>query len=619
MRKFRSHWCALPATVTVVISIVSFGWAPAAGQEQAEKPAPVMVTLDASGSMADTMEDGVSKMDAAKAALNSLVDSVGPDAELGLQVYGSKGKGSGAPGCDDIVTKVPVGPVRASEIKAQVASLEPAGETPIGDALRKAAGDLPDEGPRAVVLISDGLDTCAPPDPCDVAKELAEDGVDLSVHTVGFDVDDEAREQLSCIAESTGGTYTDAPDAKTLDDQLPTVVKRAQRSYEAEGTPITGSEDHPQAPEIDPGQYVDTIDSGQTKYYRLQIPAGFTVHFAATAILPKDETGGWAAVNTQLVDSQRTQCAGQDQNVYVSAEQYTTAHGTSAFSWDSRADSECAGGGEYYLSVERVGPEKAKHWTWQTEILVTLEPPMAGSAGPDENTAAVPFTAPGDDETPVTGGGSFNDAIDLPGSGTYADTLLVNEMATYKVRLDWGEALAVQTHAEHSQKEWVTVSTGIFDPVRKQPSNYWRDEINLYDQADAHEPIATSRILYNNRNSGTEASMAGWYYITVQTSGNSGKYAEIPIRLSVSKGGEPVEEPEYAKIAGYPAAPVTGTVASEDPGAGLAAPVETTVSAQETGLPAWAWIVLFCVAVGAGGAILTVVLIRSKKASTGSR
>ncbi|MGW3467377.1 hypothetical protein ACWDKQ_02650 [Saccharopolyspora sp. NPDC000995] len=38
--------------------------------------------------------------------------------------------------------------------------------------LRAAAEALPEEVLRSITLISDGLDTCAPPDPCEVAREL---------------------------------------------------------------------------------------------------------------------------------------------------------------------------------------------------------------------------------------------------------------------------------------------------------------------------------------------------------------------------------------------------------------------------------------------------------------
>ncbi len=62
--------------------------------------------------------------------------------------------------------------------------------------------------PSAIVLITDGEDTCAPLDPCEVAREIAAKGIHLTIDTLGLVPNAKIREQLSCIAEATGGTYT---------------------------------------------------------------------------------------------------------------------------------------------------------------------------------------------------------------------------------------------------------------------------------------------------------------------------------------------------------------------------------------------------------------------------
>lgn len=163
---------------------------------------PTMIILDASGSMLEDDAPGL-RIDAAKSAIHDMVSGLPSSAELGLMVYGN-GTGSSdaelAAGCKDVTTLVPVGPVNSKKFLSIVDGIEASGYTPIGEALRTAAKGLPQEGPRAIVLVSDGEDTCAPPPPCEVAKELAQDGVDLTVHTVGFKVDDAARADLSCIA-----------------------------------------------------------------------------------------------------------------------------------------------------------------------------------------------------------------------------------------------------------------------------------------------------------------------------------------------------------------------------------------------------------------------------------
>ena len=251
------------------------------GRTTAAPTVPVMVVLDASGSMNADDAPGP-RIDAAKNAVNSLIDSLPADTQVGLQVYGT-GTGSTdaekAAGCTDIKTLAPVGPLDAAALKAQVATVVASGYTPVGNALRAAADALPNEGPRSIVLVSDGEDTCAPPAPCDVANELHQQGIDLVIHTVGFKVDATARDQLSCIAQATGGTYSDAADATALTQALATKVDYAITGYTTAGTPVTGADQaSAQAPLLTPGQYVDTYavggpsntldaSKGTTKYY----------------------------------------------------------------------------------------------------------------------------------------------------------------------------------------------------------------------------------------------------------------------------------------------------------------------------------------------------------------
>src|SRR5699024_11238441 len=91
--------------------------------------------------------------------------------------------------------------------------LEARGYTPIGNALRAAADDLSaDAAERSIVLVSDGIDTCAPPPACEVAEELADEGIGLAVHTVGVRADEATRADRECLADVAGGTYRQADE-----------------------------------------------------------------------------------------------------------------------------------------------------------------------------------------------------------------------------------------------------------------------------------------------------------------------------------------------------------------------------------------------------------------------
>src|SRR4030095_14176464 len=79
---------------------------------------------------------------------------------------------------------------------------------------------------RFIVLVSDGKETCQG-DPVVAAKALAAKGI--TVHTVGFIVDTAARGQLQAIAQTTGGTYFDAPVGPELPDTLKSALSACKK------------------------------------------------------------------------------------------------------------------------------------------------------------------------------------------------------------------------------------------------------------------------------------------------------------------------------------------------------------------------------------------------------
>ena len=199
--------------------------------------------LDSSGSMKEPASGGGTKIEAAKAALGDVVEQLPDSAQVGLRVFGAKvfsRKDAGA--CADTQNVVPVGPLDRARLTSAVEGYKPYGETPIGTALKGAAKDL---GPardgerRTIVLLSDGEPTCAP-DPCVVARQLRDQGIDLRINVVGLDVSGKARRALQCVARAGGGRYFDAASAEELSDSLVQVSVRALRLFSLSGDPVTG-------------------------------------------------------------------------------------------------------------------------------------------------------------------------------------------------------------------------------------------------------------------------------------------------------------------------------------------------------------------------------------------
>lgn len=182
----------------------------------------VVVVVDRSGSMRTDREyvnDTRTRLDWAKAGVRgfaNLVAGTGMEVALlsfdgdvveELSLAPAVPTGSGLPDTNEV-----------AEIADAVDALEHDGTTAIGDALA-AAGDLlaAEAGGRtqAVLLLSDG-ENMRGADPLAVANELRDAGVVVYTMPVG---DAASGEQLSQIAEQTGGEMYDAPTAL----ELPTI------------------------------------------------------------------------------------------------------------------------------------------------------------------------------------------------------------------------------------------------------------------------------------------------------------------------------------------------------------------------------------------------------------
>lgn len=244
--------------------------------------APVLLIMDASGSMNADDGTGQPKIEAARQALTELIDGLPQDAIVGLRAYGHRTPNTDREaGCQDTELLVPVGAGNRDQLQQAVDGLQASGYTPIGISLRAALDDLPADTPRTVVLVSDGIDTCAPPPACETAREIVAEGVDLRVETVGFQVDAEAEEELRCIAEVTGGTYRPAESAEDLAREL--------RANIATGTPVEGGPTPAEAVAIGPGQYVDALAYPEQRWYAVDLQPGDRVR-ATAAIIGAEDT-----------------------------------------------------------------------------------------------------------------------------------------------------------------------------------------------------------------------------------------------------------------------------------------------------------------------------------------
>ncbi|HFA59653.1 MAG TPA: VWA domain-containing protein, partial [Rhodospirillales bacterium] len=216
---------------------------------------------------------GQRKIAVARTVLRKLVAGLPDEVMIGLRVYGHRyPRKPKARSCTDSQLVVPFQRVDKEAFARFVDSIEPKGQTPIGLSLRRVAEDFGDTpGPKIVVLITDGEETCSPdpedPDyPPRVVEELLAQGLEVKVNIVGFDIEkDEVRAFLSDLAARTGGVFYGADNAAELEKALKDALKAPYEVRDMLGKVIARG----------------TIDGGA-----IEVPAGiYRVEVAASSPL----------------------------------------------------------------------------------------------------------------------------------------------------------------------------------------------------------------------------------------------------------------------------------------------------------------------------------------------
>ena len=225
-----------------------------------------IIILDGSGSMWGQI-GGKPKLEIAREALRTVLAELPADREVGFMAYGHREKGR----CDDIELIVPPAAGTAAAISKAADGMKFLGKTPLSAAVRQAAQDMRfTEDKATVVLITDGLETCEA-DPCALANELEQQGVDFTAHVVGFGLSAEEGKQVSCLADNTGGRYIQADDAGQLKEALAETVVAAP-----EPAPAPAPAPEP-APAPAPLEY-NLIPKAVLKE-GVDVPAGIDVYF----------------------------------------------------------------------------------------------------------------------------------------------------------------------------------------------------------------------------------------------------------------------------------------------------------------------------------------------------
>ena len=278
------------------------------------------------------------------------------------------------------------------------------------------------------------------------------------MHAIGFRVDEDARKSLSCIAEATGGTYTDVTDGDQLSAQLTAKATRALQGYQVDGSAVTGGASTVEAPTIDAGAYLDTFEHGSTedlgdgltKYYRIPVGDGERVHASAAVIPPPGDEGFTTTdgashvlfLKTTIVDADGQECFFRsDMNVgaVVTSESPVRAYADSAPV--GSATGCTAEDGALYLAVERSGAQLADQ-PLPVEIHVGIQQQDTTSEPAAPAASEVPtVTEQKGSATEVELGRSAAQAPDLA-PGTYRISMVPGDVGMIGVKAEQGQRLS---------------------------------------------------------------------------------------------------------------------------------------------------------------------------------
>lgn len=281
----------------------------------------ILVVFDASGSMLEPF-GGSNRIEIAKSALTDLLTSLDPSIKVALRPFADIKRSTQAEACNQTELAIPFTTDHMA-VKAKVDSLQAVGSyTGTAYALRQAKNDFVVGQDNALILLTDGKETCGG-DTAAAAAELLAAGIKVKTYVIGIDLDAAARAELSAVAVKGGGKYFDATDGTSLASSLKS-IQAAEKPIDRTntdalvGTAVRGGTGFDTAVDIVPGKYhLDHNQKGNDwDYFKLAVQKDvpFTVTVISSlngvrydsqkGIFTPSSLGGYASV--QLLASDRS-------------------------------------------------------------------------------------------------------------------------------------------------------------------------------------------------------------------------------------------------------------------------------------------------------------------------
>lgn len=377
-----------------------------------------------------------------------------------------------------------------------------------------------------------------------------------------------------------------APDAAPANS--PADAGQYQPAKDAE--PVEGAESSAGGEELAAGKtYTDSIGPDDKLWYSVTLDAKSNAWISAVAApKPGTKVAYDDGIELSLESKGGDQCSSSDADFDADGAARPIANNV----WRVvQPDGYCQEAGVYNLTVTRVGDSTSSPEEWPLELRFMQEPPLA-KAGP--TTPPDPESIPTRQPPPPTGtaeprkgGTGFNDAVGI-GHGVWTDKIRPGATHFYRVPLDWGQQLFLQTEfgttrvADDTAYASNGVRVDFYNPARGFIAGVSE---TYYGDDPAAIPALSPPVAYENRyavyggdfGEFGNVGFAGWYYIAVSVTEEVGEFADgpVPVELRTTVKGDPKEGPEYAGDAEAAGFAVTdedrdmaheGTPADEDGG-----------------------------------------------------
>lgn len=181
----------------------------------------ILFIVDFSNSMNESL--GVKrKIDVALDTLSDILPKMSPKSWLGMRVYGHKNGFTAYQSCTASELVSPISQNNSKNIENKLSSLNASGWTPITYSLKQAVNtDFAGYGGlKRIILLSDGGENCDE-SPCDYAIELMRYRDDIKIDVIALAIsDEEANNQLKCVALTTSGKFHTVNTEAELSDSL---------------------------------------------------------------------------------------------------------------------------------------------------------------------------------------------------------------------------------------------------------------------------------------------------------------------------------------------------------------------------------------------------------------